>query len=245
MKLRKPSIYVVNWVSACLSFFLSASTAATYIFTAPNCTTTIINLEPCALNAEYQHFILSCSISYWDLLKCLYFVDTTETGDRGWNEAQRQGEDRVTLRITLLSRTTFYRLVGARGRRPLWSPPWVPMTFGRQCEVLEVLFFLIFYSLFGPCPARLALPPAPTCPENCPLPRPALSGRPFSVTPFSRTPFFPARARGCPCPAPLPGPAPCPPAPPCPVWPPVLGIRLVGPVPVFGIRPSGPVPPRH
>jgi hypothetical protein len=32
MKLRKPSILVVNWVSSCLSSFLSASTAATYIF---------------------------------------------------------------------------------------------------------------------------------------------------------------------------------------------------------------------
>jgi len=53
MKLRKPSISVVNWVSSCLSFFLSASTAAAYIFTAPNCTTSIISLERCALNAEY------------------------------------------------------------------------------------------------------------------------------------------------------------------------------------------------
>jgi hypothetical protein len=34
------------------------STAATYICTAPTCTTTIITLEPCALNAEFQHFIL-------------------------------------------------------------------------------------------------------------------------------------------------------------------------------------------
>jgi hypothetical protein len=59
MKLRKPSILVVNWVSSCLFFFLGASTAATYIFTAPNCTTTIISLEPCALNAEYQHFTLT------------------------------------------------------------------------------------------------------------------------------------------------------------------------------------------
>jgi hypothetical protein len=58
MKLRKPSILVVSRVSSCLSFFLSASTAATYIFTAPNCTSTIISLEPCALNAEFQHFIL-------------------------------------------------------------------------------------------------------------------------------------------------------------------------------------------
>jgi hypothetical protein len=40
MKLRKPSILVVNWDSSSLSFFLSASTAATYIFTTPNCTTT-------------------------------------------------------------------------------------------------------------------------------------------------------------------------------------------------------------
>ncbi len=63
-----------------------------------------------------------------------------------------------------------YGLVGARGWRPPWSPPWVPVTLG-HCEVLYVyfslsftlylapalpalLFFLIFYSLFGPCPAR-------------------------------------------------------------------------------------------
>jgi len=32
--------------------------AATYLFTAPTCTTTIITLQPCALNAEFQHFIL-------------------------------------------------------------------------------------------------------------------------------------------------------------------------------------------
>ncbi len=58
MKLRKPSILVVNWVSSCLSFFLNAATAAaTYIFTAPNCTITVISFEPRALNAEFQHFI--------------------------------------------------------------------------------------------------------------------------------------------------------------------------------------------
>jgi hypothetical protein len=62
MKLRKPSILVVNRVSSCLSFFLNASTAAIYIFTDPNITTTIISLEPGALNAEFHHFILSCSI---------------------------------------------------------------------------------------------------------------------------------------------------------------------------------------
>ncbi len=51
-------LWRVNWVSYRLSSFLSASTAATYIFTAPNSTTTIVSLEPCALNAEFQHFIL-------------------------------------------------------------------------------------------------------------------------------------------------------------------------------------------
>jgi hypothetical protein len=50
--------WYLNWVSSPLSFFLSASTAATYIFTARTCTTTIISLEPCALNAKFQHFIL-------------------------------------------------------------------------------------------------------------------------------------------------------------------------------------------
>jgi len=32
-----------------LSFFLGASTAATYIFTVPNCTTTIFRLKPCEI----------------------------------------------------------------------------------------------------------------------------------------------------------------------------------------------------
>jgi hypothetical protein len=71
MKLRKPSILVVNWVSSCLSFFLGASTVAIYIFIAHNITATVISLEPGALNAEFRHFILSCSILCWDLIKCL------------------------------------------------------------------------------------------------------------------------------------------------------------------------------
>ncbi len=50
--------------------------------------------------------------------------------------------------------------MGARGRRPLWSPPWVPVTFG-HC----FLFFLIFYSLFF-----IALDALP-----CPAPSPALA----------------------------------------------------------------------
>jgi hypothetical protein len=51
---------------------LSASTAATYVFTALTCTTTIITLEPCALNAESQ-----------DFTKFPYFADLTQRGDSG------------------------------------------------------------------------------------------------------------------------------------------------------------------
>jgi hypothetical protein len=35
-------------------------------------------------------------------MKFSSFVDTTERGDRGWKQAQREGEDRVTLLITRL-----------------------------------------------------------------------------------------------------------------------------------------------
>jgi len=62
----------------------------------------IIPLKPCALNAEIQRFVLSFSISYWDLIKFPYFTDSTKRGVRRWKEAQRQGEDRVNLRISLL-----------------------------------------------------------------------------------------------------------------------------------------------
>jgi hypothetical protein len=58
VRLKKPSILVVNWVLSCLSFCLSDSIVATYIFTTPTCTTTIITFKPCALDAKFQHFIL-------------------------------------------------------------------------------------------------------------------------------------------------------------------------------------------
>jgi hypothetical protein len=40
-----------------LSFFLSTSTFATYIFSAPTCILIIIIFEPYALNVESQHLI--------------------------------------------------------------------------------------------------------------------------------------------------------------------------------------------
>jgi len=65
-----------------LPFFLSASAAAvTYIFTVPNCTTTIISPEPRALTAEFHtelpHFILRFNKMSFTLR------DTTARGDRG------------------------------------------------------------------------------------------------------------------------------------------------------------------
>jgi hypothetical protein len=65
-----------------LPLFLSASTAAAYIFIAPTCTTIIISSNP-------------------DLVKFPYLANLSQRGDKGWKEAQRQGEDRVTLRKTL------------------------------------------------------------------------------------------------------------------------------------------------
>ncbi len=73
VKLRKPSI------GGKLSFILS------FLF------------------SERLHCCYICCISYWDLIKCPYFADTTERRDRGWKESQRKGEDRVTLRITRIS----------------------------------------------------------------------------------------------------------------------------------------------
>jgi hypothetical protein len=67
-----------------LSFCQSASTAATYIFTAPTCTTTIIT-------SNLVHYMLSFTISYWDLIKLPYFADLTQREDRGWKEAPKTG----------------------------------------------------------------------------------------------------------------------------------------------------------
>jgi hypothetical protein len=60
----------------------------TYSFTAPTYTTARITF----------------SISYPAFKKIPYFVDPTLRGGRGWKEAQRQGQDKVTLRKTLLPR---------------------------------------------------------------------------------------------------------------------------------------------
>jgi len=47
-----------------------------YNFTVPTRTTTRITLELCALNAEFQHFVL-------DLVKLHYYADSAGRGDKG------------------------------------------------------------------------------------------------------------------------------------------------------------------
>jgi hypothetical protein len=81
MKLRKPSILVVNWVPYCLSFCLSPSTAAPHIFTAPDCTTSVTSRKPRGINAKFQHFVLRFN-------KLFLLCYTT----MGWEEAQWQGD---------------------------------------------------------------------------------------------------------------------------------------------------------
>jgi len=92
---------MVNWVSSPLSFFLSTSTAATNIFTAPTCTTTIVTLKPRALNAEFQHFILRFNkISllcgyHW---KRKYRVNAEETG----GEREDDFTDNFNIRLIII-----------------------------------------------------------------------------------------------------------------------------------------------
>jgi hypothetical protein len=111
---------------------------------------------------------------------------------------------------------TFYFFLSFTCIWPLPCPPFyvfLSFTLYLAPALPALLFFLIFYSLFGPCPARpfifpylllfiwpLPFPhgPAP-CPARqtdrrtlpCPLPRPALSGRPFFRIPgpVFRIPF--------------------------------------------------------
>jgi len=88
VKLRKPSIFVINWFSSCLSFFQSRLPCS-YIY-----------FHHSYLHNYYNYSRTLCikcwylSIPYSDLKKFHYFADTTETGVWGWKEAQRQGEDR-------------------------------------------------------------------------------------------------------------------------------------------------------
>jgi hypothetical protein len=74
-------IWTENWVSSCLSLFpllLHISTFA-YIFAVPTCATTIISLELCPINAEFQSNFIILRIPL-------------KEGIGGFKQAQRQGD---------------------------------------------------------------------------------------------------------------------------------------------------------
>jgi hypothetical protein len=54
--------------------------------------------------------MLSFNISYWGLIKFPYFADIIERGDIGWKQAQREGEERVILQITIIKCAEKYRV---------------------------------------------------------------------------------------------------------------------------------------
>jgi hypothetical protein len=60
--------------------------------------------------------MLSFSCSYPDLIKFPYFADLIQRGDRGWKEAQRQGEDRVQK--TLLQSNNWFIAIAAIAPMP-------------------------------------------------------------------------------------------------------------------------------
>jgi hypothetical protein len=91
---------MVSSVSHCLSFFperlhcCDIDFHCSYLYTYCNSSRTLcIKCWDSASRTEFQHPILRFNkIS-------LLFADTTKRRVRGWKEAQRQGEDRVSLRI--------------------------------------------------------------------------------------------------------------------------------------------------
>jgi hypothetical protein len=88
---------MINWVSPCLSFFLSASITTTYFFIVPTYTSIIITLEPYTLNVEFHHFIPK-------FYKISSLYGHIERGVWGWKEAQKQGDK---LQITLVYILTY------------------------------------------------------------------------------------------------------------------------------------------
>jgi len=92
---------MIIWVSPCLSFFLSTSTVATYIFIALTCTTSIIPLEPYALNDEFQHLITRFN-------KISSHYGYIERGVWGWKEAQKKGNFMKNLNIYIYTPQNIY-----------------------------------------------------------------------------------------------------------------------------------------
>ncbi len=75
-----------------------------YLFTAPTRRTTIITLQPCALNAEFQHF----SVLRFNKISLLCGTTDSERGDRGVNSA-REGD----FLYSFIARWLFHFIAGS------------------------------------------------------------------------------------------------------------------------------------
>jgi len=121
-----------------LSFMLSFFPVLLHIFSLllPVQLGTMITLEPCALNVSF-------SISYWDLINIyiyIYLADTTERGDKGWKQAQRQGEERVTLRRKTLNICIYTMFHDKGGKKKI-----IPILSNRILKSGETNMNLLFY----------------------------------------------------------------------------------------------------
>ncbi len=120
-------------------------TAATYIFTAPTCTTNIITLEACALNAEFQHFIPNP-----DLIKFPYFADTIERGDKGRKQNRYEVKQSVTLCIDNSITTAALFTMFSNSCKGLCNQPYTRLlqhtreliTIQDQCNTPSVTLFI-------------------------------------------------------------------------------------------------------
>ncbi len=99
--LWKLSILTVFWVSPWTSFIFSTSIT---IFSL------LLHVEllcwDFAFRTEFQHFVLKLNNFFF------YFTDITKREIRGWKEAQRQGEKKVNLQISVVyQKLIFFPLV--------------------------------------------------------------------------------------------------------------------------------------
>jgi len=85
----------------------------------------------------FQHFI-----PRW-YKKLPYFADLTQRGDRGWKQAQRQGEDRITLRKTLLPIGKLHVIVALQWRQNVFLTRQVKNICPFSCGAVANFWFLL------------------------------------------------------------------------------------------------------
>jgi hypothetical protein len=94
--------------------------------------------------------MLILSISYWDLLKCLYFADASERGDRGVEGGPKTGKrevyfmDNSNVLINLLSNcinliSVLFPPKVKSESEPAPEPNWLPPSLMSKCKDEKML----------------------------------------------------------------------------------------------------------